>query len=115
MFRGRPHLGLKWKGSSTKTLFVNEGCSTHIARGHGKYFVNLATPPTTIFVQAVAIGFKDLFKGVRVVVEISIRTIIDLHESSNIAKADEDRALVVVGKWKAAKKKVSDDVKFWWD
>ncbi|KAK5804223.1 hypothetical protein PVK06_031872 [Gossypium arboreum] len=55
-------------------------------------------------------GFKDLFKGVRVVVEISIRTIIDLHESSNIVKVDEDRALVVVGKWKAAKKKVSDDV-----
>ncbi|KAK5835412.1 hypothetical protein PVK06_011100 [Gossypium arboreum] len=43
------------------------------------------------------------------------KAIIDLHRSSNIAKATEDKALVVARKWKASKNKAHEDAKFWQD
>ncbi|KAH1038682.1 hypothetical protein J1N35_040425 [Gossypium stocksii] len=43
------------------------------------------------------------------------QAIIDLHRSSNIAKATKDKALAIVGKWKASKKKAREDAKFWQD
>lgn len=50
-----------------------------------------------------------------VILEMYMRTIIDLHRSSNTTKAIQDKALVATEKWKVVEKKDYEDVKFWRD
>ncbi|PPD94853.1 hypothetical protein GOBAR_DD08117 [Gossypium barbadense] len=99
------------KDNSVKTSSRGEGSSIPAARGEGKT-KNANTPidPPIVTTQVVSIChaalllpplcLKDIFIGIKVAYEMSMRTIIDLHDSSSIA---EIRVKVVKEIAKAAK------------
>ncbi|PPD67350.1 hypothetical protein GOBAR_DD35773 [Gossypium barbadense] len=92
MLRGRSSSDGDLMGKSTKTPFDGEGSTTHVAKSQEKTITNPTGSPTVI---SIPMTF--------------MRTIIDLHRLYSNAKIVEDKALAVVGKWKATEKKYCKD------